>query len=258
MKIKISWEITNVFLENIASDSEDEDDEDALEAYEDSKKRLKEADDLTRHMTREEYQHYSDCRQASFTYRKAKRFREFVNFSAFMEGNPNDEVMDVLGFLAYEMVRSLCEGGYEYQRSLESKRAIAEASERASNDQAPSGKRRKRIGDGDSTERKKARVASPSLPEPAGLFSGARTADNEEEDVLSEGRSRPPSPPPPLAIPEQPKSALFEDPKTENVPLIVGDIEGAFMSMQRDKAMMRLSGMRNWRGGLVRTRVGLI
>lgn len=29
-----------------------------------------EADDVTRQMTREEYQHYSDCRQASFTYRK--------------------------------------------------------------------------------------------------------------------------------------------------------------------------------------------
>jgi hypothetical protein len=29
-----------------------------------------EADDATRQMTREEYQRYSDCRQASFTYRK--------------------------------------------------------------------------------------------------------------------------------------------------------------------------------------------
>ena len=31
---------------------------------------MQEADDATRQMTREEYQHYSDCRQASFTYRK--------------------------------------------------------------------------------------------------------------------------------------------------------------------------------------------
>ena len=29
-----------------------------------------EADDVTKQMTREEYQHYSDCRQASFSYRK--------------------------------------------------------------------------------------------------------------------------------------------------------------------------------------------
>jgi hypothetical protein len=31
---------------------------------------VQEADEATRQMTREEYQHYSDCRQASFTYRK--------------------------------------------------------------------------------------------------------------------------------------------------------------------------------------------
>jgi transcription initiation protein SPT3 len=31
---------------------------------------LQEADDVTRQMTREEYEHYSECRQASFTYRK--------------------------------------------------------------------------------------------------------------------------------------------------------------------------------------------
>jgi hypothetical protein len=31
---------------------------------------LQEADDVTKQMTREEYQHYSDCRQASFSYRK--------------------------------------------------------------------------------------------------------------------------------------------------------------------------------------------
>ena len=28
---------------------------------------------MTRQMTREEYQHYSDCRQASFTYRKGEQ-----------------------------------------------------------------------------------------------------------------------------------------------------------------------------------------
>jgi hypothetical protein len=29
-----------------------------------------EADEITRKMTKDEYVHYSDCRQASFTYRK--------------------------------------------------------------------------------------------------------------------------------------------------------------------------------------------
>ena len=47
-------------------------DEDDIEAHEASIQRLKEADEATRKMTREEYQHYSDCRQASFTYRKGE------------------------------------------------------------------------------------------------------------------------------------------------------------------------------------------
>ena len=59
-------------------------------------------------MTRDEYVHYSECRQASFTYRKAKRFREFINFGAYLDIRPNDEIVDILGFLAFEMVRSLC------------------------------------------------------------------------------------------------------------------------------------------------------
>jgi hypothetical protein len=33
-------------------------------------RKFQEADDVTKQMTREEYQHYSDCRQASFSYRK--------------------------------------------------------------------------------------------------------------------------------------------------------------------------------------------
>ncbi len=33
---------------------------------------LQEADEATRRMTREEYAHYSECRQASFTWRKSE------------------------------------------------------------------------------------------------------------------------------------------------------------------------------------------
>ena len=66
--IKLPWEITTIFSDVLPTD--DEEDEDDIEAHEASIQRLKEADDATREMTREEYQHYSDCRQASFTYRK--------------------------------------------------------------------------------------------------------------------------------------------------------------------------------------------
>lgn len=78
--IKLPWEITNLYSEVLrkapgahSQHQEDEDeDEDDLEAQEASIQRLKEADEATRMMTMDEYQRYSDCRQASFTYRKGK------------------------------------------------------------------------------------------------------------------------------------------------------------------------------------------
>ncbi|KAH8917003.1 TFIID-18kDa-domain-containing protein [Atractiella rhizophila] len=126
LKIKISWDVTNIFTSNIDSDSEDEQDDDEIAAWEDSKKRLKEADELTRNMTKEEYQYYSDCRQASFTYKKSKRFKEFVQFANLLEvQSVNDEVIDVLGFLCYEMVQVLCEAAFRYRKEGAEKKQLA-------------------------------------------------------------------------------------------------------------------------------------
>jgi len=97
--IKLPWEITTIYsevLKQSGHQSDDEEDEDDIEAHEASIQRLKvnfpplissicllklfrqEADDATRQMTREEYQHYSDCRQASFTYRKGTLITSFL------------------------------------------------------------------------------------------------------------------------------------------------------------------------------------
>ncbi|THH14236.1 hypothetical protein EW146_g6076 [Bondarzewia mesenterica] len=75
--IKLPWEITIIFSEVLRwshHQEDDEEDKDDLEAQEASLEQLKEADDVTKQMTHEGYQHYSDCRQASFSYRKAKQF----------------------------------------------------------------------------------------------------------------------------------------------------------------------------------------
>jgi len=120
--IKLPWEITTIYsevLKQSGHQSDDEEDEDDIEAHEASIQRLKEADDATRQMTREEYQHYSDCRQASFTYRKAKRFREFLNLPAHLDLKANDDTVDIVGFLAFEMVRSLTLAGLAVKKSLE-------------------------------------------------------------------------------------------------------------------------------------------
>ncbi|KAJ3576247.1 hypothetical protein NP233_g565 [Leucocoprinus birnbaumii] len=115
--IKLPWEITTIYSEALKQSghqSDDEEDEDDIEAHEAS-----EADEATRQMTREEYQHYSDCRQASFTYRKAKRFREFLNLPAQLDLKANDDTVDIVGFLAFEMVRSLTLAGLAVKKSLE-------------------------------------------------------------------------------------------------------------------------------------------
>ncbi|XP_006456695.1 hypothetical protein AGABI2DRAFT_181200 [Agaricus bisporus var. bisporus H97] len=120
--IKLPWEITTIYSEALrlsGHQSDDEEDEDDIEAHEASVQRLKEADDATRQMTREEYQHYSDCRQASFTYRKAKRFREFLNLPPHLDLKANDDTVDIVGFLAFEMVRSLTLAGLTVKKSLE-------------------------------------------------------------------------------------------------------------------------------------------
>ncbi|KAI5124846.1 hypothetical protein M0805_007280 [Coniferiporia weirii] len=120
--VKLPWEITAVYsevLKQAGHQSDDEEDEDDIEAHEASIQRLKEADDATRQMTREEYQHYSDCRQASFTYRKSKRFREFLNLPPQLDLKGADDTVDIVGFLAFEMVRALTLSGLEVKKSLE-------------------------------------------------------------------------------------------------------------------------------------------
>ncbi|ORY22127.1 transcription initiation factor IID, 18kD subunit-domain-containing protein, partial [Naematelia encephala] len=116
--VKLPWELLTPFSDFLkglpssqnraAAEEEDEEDEDEMQAYQDSMQRLRDADEITKKMTKDEYVHYSDCRQASFTYRKAKRFREFINFTAYLDVRPNDDIVDILGFLSFEMVRSLC------------------------------------------------------------------------------------------------------------------------------------------------------
>ena len=60
-------------------------------------------------MTKDEYVFWSDCRQASFTFRKGKRFREWAGFGVVTDSKPNDDIVDILGFLTFEIVQTLTE-----------------------------------------------------------------------------------------------------------------------------------------------------
>lgn len=219
--IKLPWEITTIYsevLKNSGHQSDDEEDEDDIEAHEASIQRLKEADDATRQMTREEYQHYSDCRQASFTYRKAKRFREFLNLPPHLDLKANDDTVDIVGFLAFEMVRSLTLAGLTVKKALEESYLLDISSA------ATSAKRK-----------------APIIP----LLD--TTAKRRRADESDDGDDAP-----------LPVSSLFLAPPEARTSLRPEHIQDAFSRMQGDWSHHRSAGMTNWRGGLVRTRVSLI
>lgn len=58
-------------------------------------------------MTQKEYIEFAECRQASFTYKKPKKFRDWLNLGAHIDMRPNDEILEILGFIAWEMVSRL-------------------------------------------------------------------------------------------------------------------------------------------------------
>ncbi|KAJ3051706.1 Transcription initiation protein spt3 [Rhizophlyctis rosea] len=108
-KVKFSWDVLNSYSSILEDDDEDDVDEEDMQAYEDQVARLRMADEVTRTMTKDEYIYYSECRQASFTYKKAKRFRNWCMMAVYYDNKPPADVMDILGFLGYEMVSKLTE-----------------------------------------------------------------------------------------------------------------------------------------------------
>lgn len=157
------------------------------------------------------------CTNAGSLSHLAKRFREFINLPAYLDIKPNDDTIDILGFLAFEMVRALCVGGLAVKRALEESYQAVEIT----------GAKRKAPSTESTTESPGKRRRSSS-PESGGAWGSV------------------------------PGSSLFLPPPEARRALRPAHIQEAFAKMQRDWAHQRGSGMRNWRGGLVRTRVSLI
>lgn len=107
-RIILPWDIQSFYSIQLP-ERDDEDDEGEEEMNYAALKRLKVADERTKDMTKDEYVHFSECRQASFTFRKSKRFKEWAGFGIVTDGKPIDDVIDILGFLTFEMVQTLTE-----------------------------------------------------------------------------------------------------------------------------------------------------
>ncbi|GHJ83977.1 hypothetical protein NliqN6_0379 [Naganishia liquefaciens] len=312
--IKLPWELITPFqdllrnLPNWTTSNEDEDnDDEELEAYEDSIQRLREADAVTRRMTKEQYVFYSECRQASFTYRKSKRFKDFINASAFLDVKPNEDVMDILGFLAFEMVRTLCMAALELRNraasitraDLESERVEAERTFRERQEaerlEIEERERAEREAEEQRMQEEKAKREQEEKEKVDGLAEqgedGVEGAKPTEADAAvqsqdvdmgspskpattdTEPAKAPPAPAPtpaPHTSPKKPSkqtaaqkltgiAALLPPPTaSQAVPLLSEHILGAYAAIQREQAMKKNGGLRNWTAGAPRSRAKLL
>jgi transcription initiation protein SPT3 len=116
-KVRFGWDPLVQYTSLLTQDDEDEDDE--QEAYQDQLSRLKKADDMTAHMNHDEYILYSECRQASFVYKKAKKFREWCSLHLHYDQKLTPDLLDTLGFLSYEMVGKLTEAALQVRKEWE-------------------------------------------------------------------------------------------------------------------------------------------
>eukprot|EP00834_Sanchytrium_tribonematis_P000323 NODE_6_length_70510_cov_1.054395.p28 type:complete len:296 gc:universal NODE_6_length_70510_cov_1.054395:49023-49910(+) len=130
--IRLPWEYIEGFTDIL--DDEEIDDQIDLVALKDDNQRLKDADNKTKDMTSEEYMFYSECRSASFSHRKGKKFRTWLNMNAITDSKPNDDVVDILGFIGYEMVRRITEFALQIKKKSELEKPIQSASKKEKED----------------------------------------------------------------------------------------------------------------------------
>ncbi|KAH6562544.1 hypothetical protein BASA50_001813 [Batrachochytrium salamandrivorans] len=126
MKVKFSWDYLNTYTNILSDDDDDEADDEDRQAYEDQAARLRLADNITTTMTKDEYMYYSDCRQASFTFKKVKRFREWCEMAKHYENKAPSDVLDIMGFLAYEIVSKITETGLAIKKEWDREKKLEE------------------------------------------------------------------------------------------------------------------------------------
>lgn len=140
-KVGLPWEPSSYYSQEVP-ERDDEEDEEEEEMNYITLQRLRKADERTKVMTREEYVTWSEYRQASFTYRKGKRFREWAGFGLVTDSKPSDDIVDILGFLTFEMVQTLTE------EALKIKEQEDLMKERTGGENAAAGSKKRKLAQG--------------------------------------------------------------------------------------------------------------
>lgn len=95
--------------------------------------RLRKADERTKDMTKEEYMEWAEYRHASFTWRKVQRFRDWAGLGVIADNKPSADIVEILGFLIYEMIQTITEEGLAIQNVRKGVCGIFEDAEAAKN-----------------------------------------------------------------------------------------------------------------------------
>lgn len=192
-------------------------------------------------MTKEEYVHYSECRQASFTYRKSKKFRDWANMSAFVEVKPNDDIVDSLGFLTYEMVSKLTLTAIKIKRDM-----MAAAGEQEDEPVGLGHKRKREQENQKSVKRAESSLSNDGISITVTSADGATatttTTESSPDSEKEENSSF-----------DADNQGLFMPSRSEQTPLLPEHIHEAFRRLQQVPQPLK-----NFRGGLVRTKISLI
>lgn len=219
-----------------------------------------------------------------------KRFREFINAGAYLDVKPNDDIIDVLGFLAFEMVRELTLGAVALKQSFEVEAAHVKRlndGSRSRRDLIESGqsipKRPNGLAEERDEEESKETAKQTTAEEENDGAREASTADAstdtaKQSDHTNEGSNvgekRKDAPLPSsstttspskkakggtgdAAAPSESACGLFTMPPAKSSPLMTSHVREAFARLQRDRSALSTSGG-GPPGGLKRTRVFVI
>lgn len=194
-----------------------------------------------------------------------KKFRDFLNLGNGLDANLSDDVMDVLGFLAYEMVRSLCDAGKSTRASMLAARTNAERADKAQREREGAAKGGGSTMDSKGGKRKRSEggadvdgeVRADDVGKKSKDGSGAETSPSKAQLVTPISLFSAPIETPPVSATNTGTDALNgngngKDGEGEAVveqPLTLDEVNAGYVALQQREVTLKASGMRNWRAG---------